>query len=106
MVKREIEIIIKSYIKQMRANNVAFDKVILFGSQVNGTAHEWSDIDVAVVSHAFGNDLFYERLRLSRIAFNVDPRLEVHPVTMDAYLNDSWTILVHEIKQSGIEIAA
>ena len=40
----------------------------LYGSQVKGTAAEWSDIDVAVVSPDFSADLFQERLMLMRLA--------------------------------------
>ena len=33
--------------------------VILFGSYVNGTPHEWSDIDVAVLVDNVGDDEWY-----------------------------------------------
>ena len=40
----------------------------LYGSQATGTATEWSDIDVAVISPDFSTDLFEERLLLMRLA--------------------------------------
>ena len=36
----------------------------LYGSQVVGSARPWSDIDVAVISPDFSDDLFQERVNL------------------------------------------
>lgn len=44
--------------------HIQVDKVILFGSYVNGHPREWSDIDIAIISPDFdGKDLF-QRVRL------------------------------------------
>jgi len=37
------------------------EHVILFGSRVNGTPHEWSDIDLIVVSRTFAETPFIGR---------------------------------------------
>jgi predicted nucleotidyltransferase len=36
----------------------------LYGSQATGSARPWSDIDVAVISPDFSDDLFQERVTL------------------------------------------
>ena len=47
------------------------DKVILFGSYVNGTPHSESDIDVAVFVHGLDNDTWYKtRLILQDLLWN------------------------------------
>ena len=40
------------------------EKILLFGSRIKGTANEDSDIDVIVVSNAFANIPFIERMSL------------------------------------------
>jgi len=40
----------------------------LYGSQAKGMATSWSDIDVAVISSDFSDDLFEERLALMHLA--------------------------------------
>jgi len=75
----------------------------LYGSQVRGTATEWSDIDVAVVPPDFSADLFEERLRLMRLAAQIDDRIEPHPFTPGDF-NDTDP-LVSEIRRTGVRIA-
>lgn len=75
----------------------------LYGSQVKGTAAEWSDIDVAVVSPDFSADLFQERLMLMRLAAQIDDRIEPHPFTPDDF-NDTDP-LVSEIRRTGVRVA-
>ena len=40
------------------------EKILLFGSRIKGTADENLDIDVIVVSNAFANTPFIERMSL------------------------------------------
>jgi predicted nucleotidyltransferase len=75
----------------------------VYGSQATGTATEWSDIDVALVSPDFSSDLFQERLALMRLAAQVDDRIEPHPFRpQDFNLNAP---LVDEIRRTGVRVA-
>ncbi len=42
--------------------------VILFGSRVNGTPHEWSDLDAVIVSDRFADTRFVRRAYLFKTA--------------------------------------
>lgn len=58
MVKRkytqsEIKKIIKKIVELLKLNNIAVDKIILYGSYASGKQREHSDIDIAVISPAF-----------------------------------------------------
>ena len=75
----------------------------LYGSQVKGTATEWSDIDVAVVSPDFAADLFEERLLLMRLAAEVDDRIEPHPFRPEDFRAASP--LASEIQRTGVRVA-
>jgi len=75
----------------------------LYGSQAKGTATEWSDIDVAVISPDFAGDLFQERLLLMRLAAEVDDRIEPHPFRPADF--DPTAPLVSEIRRTGVRVA-
>lgn len=106
MVEREVIDTINKYIAALREKGILFERIILFGSSLKGRTSEWNDIDVAVISPEFGNDILKERLILAKIAYHVDPRLDVHPVGAFEFENESWKTVIHEIKTTGVEIAA
>jgi predicted nucleotidyltransferase len=74
----------------------------LYGSQVTGSARPWSDIDVAVVSADFSDDLFQERVTLMEWAAGIDDRIEPQPFTPDRFgPNDP---LASEISRRGVRL--
>jgi predicted nucleotidyltransferase len=78
------------------------DAAYLYGSQTAGSAHPWSDIDVAIVSPDFSDDLFEERVALMRWAAEIDDLIEPQPFTPDRFgPNDP---LASEISHSGVRL--
>ena len=57
------------------------DKVVLFGSYVNGTPHDESDIDIAVFIHGLDDEAWYktrillQSLRWNRAFLDIEPHL-------------------------------
>ena len=49
----EIKKIVKALVETLIANNIAVDKIILYGSQATGRPRNHSDIDIAVISPSF-----------------------------------------------------
>jgi predicted nucleotidyltransferase len=79
------------------------EAVYLYGSYVKGNATKWSDIDLAIVSSDFSDDLFQEQLDLMLLATQVDDRIEPRPFTPNSFnINEP---LVDEIKRTGIIIS-
>ena len=93
---------VQRYIEVLRQYLPHLDAVYVYGSQTQGTMHEWSDIDVAVVSPDFGTDLFQERVMLLRLAAQVDDRIEAAPFTPQDFTPDDP--LVHEIQRTGLRL--
>jgi len=78
------------------------DAAYLYGSQATGTARPWSDIDVAVISPDFSDDLFQERVALMQCAAAIDDRIEPQPFTPDRFgPNDP---LASEISHRGVRL--
>jgi predicted nucleotidyltransferase len=74
----------------------------LYGSEARGQAGPWSDIDVAVISPDFGDDLFAAQLALMRLAATLDERIEPRAFTPESFnLNDP---LASVIQDTGIRL--
>ena len=75
----------------------------VYGSQVKGTATQWSDIDLAVISPDFSPDLSQERLALMHLAAQIDDRIEPHPFTPQDF--NASDPLASEIRKTGVRVA-
>ena len=102
MVTRETAInTAKSFINDCQLNGLTFHKVILFGSAAKGLAHEWSDIDLLLISDQFGDNIFNNLKLYSRINIKY-PIVETHPYpTKYYYEGDAF---IKEISKDSIEI--
>ena len=78
------------------------DAAYLYGSQAVGSAQPWSDIDVALVSPDFSDDLFQERLELMRLAVAIDDRIEPRPFRPEDF--NETDPLSSEIRRHGIRV--
>lgn len=85
MAKKEIDITIKKYIEQLRANNITIKKAILYGSYVTGAADKDSDIDLAIVSDDFGKNRLNEALLLRKLTRGIDLDLSPRPYSVEQY---------------------
>lgn len=102
MVTREIAInTAKSFVRDCKSNGLTFYKVFLFGSVAKGNMHEWSDIDLLLISDQF-NDNVFDNLKLySKINIKY-PIIETHPYATDHFKDgDSF---INEVISESIEI--
>ncbi len=104
MVKETIIAKIRSFTDTLKKQNIKIDKVVLYGSQATGCSHEYSDIDVAIISPDFGKDRYEEGAYLFELASSIDPLIEPVPISTSSYQNDTWIPLIHEIRSHGIEV--
>jgi len=93
--------IIKRFLEEIQ-KKYNIDNAYLYGSFAKGTSNRWSDIDIAVVSPDFSDDLFQDRLLLMRVAYSIDDRIEPKPFKKELFnRNDP---LVNEIQKNGIRL--
>ena len=78
------------------------EAVILYGSYVNGSPDEWSDIDIAVISPDFDGLAMWERQRLiSRATVDRDPSLAPIGYSSSEYHNPGPHSFLREIIRTG-----
>ena len=78
-----------------------FNRVVLFGSYINGKPREDSDIDIASFVNGLSDDIDYFNLliTLNKLAGKIDSRIEPHIFT-----NDSESGFSEMIQLNGEEI--
>jgi predicted nucleotidyltransferase len=77
------------------------DKVVLFGSYVNGTPDEWSDIDVGVIMNGYHGDWLTTMSKLMRIRRDIDTDIEPHLLDET---NDGTGFCEHVLKPAKLYI--
>ncbi len=102
MSKAKAKEIAKKYAEKLKAEKFPYSAVWLFGSTVEGKAHKWSDIDVAVVSKKLNRDR--EKSKLWKYRHDVSDLIEPHGFTPEDF-SDYWNPMAHEIKKTGIRVA-
>jgi predicted nucleotidyltransferase len=95
---------IDKFAQMVEQQGINVSKVILFGSYAKGKANPDSDIDIAVVSTQFGQDIAEEMMMLRKIALKIDSHIEPVPLCPED-LDDNFSTLAQEIKRYGIDIA-
>lgn len=95
--------IIEKYIEKI-CENYEIEAIILFGSYAKGTNNEFSDIDIAIITDDFENDIIDEELNLMRLRRDIDKRIEPHIIRIEDYKNVS-TPFVKEVIDTGIKVA-
>ena len=105
LTKDQLNKIIDNYISKLRLK-ISLDQVILYGSYAKGTAHEWSDIDLYIVS----KDLPDNELKgtngfhLDCIVGKYDPRLEVIGINPNQLQNPIERSFFEEVRTSGKQV--
>jgi predicted nucleotidyltransferase len=86
----------------LRRNSIRVEAIYLFGSFAAGCQHQWSDIDLAIVSPDFKDNSMEDQEQLMCLTWDVDVRIEPHPFRPEDFTpDDPW---VAEIMQTGIKI--
>ncbi len=93
---------IRKLIVELEKENIRIERAILFGSRVRGTASEYSDIDVALVSPDFSGTRFLDNQRMIKATLRINTRLETHPFTREDFLDSPF--VRDEILPYGIEV--
>jgi uncharacterized protein len=98
VVDESITIAVRDYLANLRAQGLDVSFGVIFGSQARGTTHQWSDIDLLVVSPRFDSRRRRKDINLMwHIAASTDVRIE--PIACG---EQQW---VHEGGSPIIEIA-
>ncbi len=99
--KKDLIKYITDYIAECNKLGVCFKKVILFGSYARNTPHEWSDVDLALVSDDFSGMRLDDRhkISLANIKF-----VDIEPHIFNSAYFEKGDPFIEEIVKTGREI--
>lgn len=64
-VRPEIEAAVADFVNRLEGRGIRAERVYLFGSYLKGTANEWSDLDLVVVSADFARLDLWQTARVT-----------------------------------------
>jgi predicted nucleotidyltransferase len=106
MVERSIILTIQTYLEALVAHGIPIAYGVLFGSYARNTGlHQWSDIDVLVVSSRY--DESYSRSDITllwKIAARTDSRIEPIPVGIHRWHTDDGSTILEIARREGVVI--
>ena len=99
---KEIYNIVIEFVKAAKSK-YHIEAVILFGSYAKGNNREDSDIDIAVIVDD-DVDIYDCMADLMGLIWNIDVRIEPHPINKKDYFEKS-NFFIEEIISTGIKVA-
>ncbi len=101
-IPNNIQRIISRYLTLLKEHGFQIEDAILFGSYARGTANQWSDIDLALVSNEFEGVRFTDKNKIRKITISVSSDLEILPFNPKDFTPSNP--LVKEIMETGIRV--
>lgn len=94
--------LLKKYIEKLEENRIPIRQAVLFGSYAAGGSHEWSDIDIALVSDVFEGMRIRDRNKIRKITLGISTDLSPLPFRPEDFTPEDP--FVREILEHGINI--
>ncbi len=102
MVEKSVVKVVKKYLLALAEQGVPVKAGVLFGSYATGKPHEWSDIDLLVISPRF--DLKKKRKDIDllwHVAADVDTRIEPIAVGERQFKEDNTSFIIDIARREG-----
>lgn len=91
----------RAFLKECDGLPVKINKAVLFGSIAKSESNQDSDIDIALFSDSFGDNILNNLDLIGKVAIKY-PDIEVHTFSGKSYTSDS--LMIQEIKKTGIPL--
>lgn len=105
MVEQSILKTVHRYIENLNIQGIPVRLAVLFGSQATGKTHEFSDIDLLIISPLFDGDFPRNMINiLWRIAAQTDSRIEPLPCGENQWKTDDKLPIIEIARREGIKI--
>lgn len=107
MAEQQIIDSIHRYMRAVEGAGIPVSFVVLFGSQVRGNTHKWSDIDLMVVSPRFDGPRVREDIStLWYTAARTDSRIEPIACGLQQWSEDTSSAIIEIARREGQQIQA
>ena len=105
MLKESVVKSVKDFLDALSKRGVQPSFGIVFGSEATGKSHEWSDIDLIVVSPHFDGPPDRENaFLLWRLAGRINSRIEPIPCGLKQWQEDDSSAVLDLARREGVEV--
>jgi len=105
MVEPKVVESVQRYLQKLEHTGVRVSFAIVYGSQARGDSHEWSDIDLVVVSPRFDDEVRHEDVNLLwRVAARTDSRIEPIACGERQWIEDTSSAVIEIARREGERI--
>ncbi len=102
MLEQSVLTAVRKYLEAIGSAGITVERAVVFGSRTRGNFHEWSDIDLVVISPQFDDlkDRHFINI-LWRVAARVDSRIEPIPCGSRQWLEDDSSAILEIARREG-----
>jgi uncharacterized protein len=98
---------IQKYLRNLAERGIQANFAVLFGSQITGQTHPYSDIDLVIVSPKFDEAITRDNINtLWRVAARTDSRIEPIPCGQKQWQSDTGIPIFEIARQEGQTVYA
>src|SRR4051794_39538083 len=103
----ELTDVIRRFRAELLKEDIRCEQILLFGSQARGTAHEWSDIDLIIISPDWAGYNERQRLEiLGAVAIRLPAAIQAQGFTPDEIANHQLSSFWEYVLAEAVPIAA
>lgn len=102
MLEQDVLKAAQKYLAALKQAGIDVEFAVIFGSQAKGQTHEWSDIDLVVVSPQF--DAMTDRVLINllwRTTARIDSRIEPIPCGSRQWREDDSSAIIEIARREG-----
>ena len=97
--------IVQRYLRNLAQHGILAPMGVIFGSYAVGHPHQWSDIDLVVVSPVFDGTFSRDAINsLWRVAARTDSRIEPIPCGQRQWVEDAVTPIIEIARREGVQV--
>ncbi len=97
--------IVRQYLRNLAQQGIFARMGVIFGSYASGQPHQWSDIDLVVVSPAFDGTFSRDMIdSLWYVAARTDSRIEPIPCGERQWVEDAVTPIIEIARREGVQV--
>ena|SRR5687767_6160242 len=106
MVENSVKECVRSYLHALQSEGIPVHFGMIYGSQTTGMTHQWSDIDLVVVSPCFDGSARLEDVdRLWEVTTYTDHRIEPFPCGVQQWEQDNVTPIINIARREGEKVS-
>lgn len=105
MVEKAVLDVVKKYLQALSIKGIPVKAGVIFGSYATGKSHEWSDIDLLVISPHFDKKFKRKDIDLLwHVAADVDSRIEPIAVGERQFNESKSSYIIVEARRDGLVV--